>query len=58
MISVKQHNANKPIPLVDSRGGQEKKMAITKEVIQDKIEVVGEFNTFKCELLLLLKKMV
>ena len=30
---------------MDTRGGQkEKKMAITKEVIQDKIEVVGEFK--------------
>ena len=34
---------------MDSRGGQsinqkEKKMAITKEIVQDKIEVVGDFK--------------
>ena len=30
---------------MDSRGGQKEKiMAITKEIVQDKIEVVGEFK--------------
>jgi len=33
---------------VDSRYGQkEKKMAITKEIIEDKIEVVGDYKTIQ-----------